>query len=182
MTRAVPTITIEDCGLALPGGVLRLVVAVASAGIVGVLAVDGAPPLVLAIVGLVATFGVLSPGSAAPAALCGLAAIVSTIYANSGDGDIDGAVLRPTVFLLVFLVHLVHVSCGLAAVVPRGARLHVSALRRPLRRFLLIQAAVFALAGLVAVLPAGRNPAQLEVLAILGITGLAALAIVLLRR
>ena len=176
MTHAVPQRAIEDFGIALPGWVMRLVVAVAAAGVVGALAVDGAPPSVLVVVALIGASGVLSPGSAAPAALCGVAAIVSTVYAGGGG------VLRPTVFALVFLLHLAHASSAIAAVVPRGARLHMAALRRPLRRFVLIQAAVLALAGLAAALPAGRNPVQLEVLATLGIAGLAALAIALLRR
>lgn len=175
MTHANPTVSIDEFGVAVPAWTIRLVAALAGAGVVWALAVDGAPPSVLVVVGLLGASGVLSPGSAAPAAMCGVAAIVSTVYSDAGA-------LRPTVFALVFLVHLLHVSSGLAAAIPRGARLHTSTLRRPLLRFVLIQAGVLALAGVAAALPAGRNPAQLEVLAALGIAGLAALAIALLRR
>ena len=175
VTHAVPVATLEDLGIALPAWMLRLVIAAASAGIIVAIAVDGAPVAVLVVLGLLAASGVLSPGSAAPAALSGAAALLSTVYATGG-------MLRPTVFALVFLVHLLHVSSAMAAVVPYGARLHLSTLRRPLRRFVVIQAVVFALAGLAAVLPAGRNPAELEVLAALGIAGTALLAIALLRR
>lgn len=169
------TVTLEEYGVALPAWALRVLLAAASAGIVIVLAVDGAPVAVLVVAGLLAASGVLSPGSAAPAALSGAAAALSAVYAG-------GVMLRPTVFALIFLVHLLHVSAGLAAVVPRGARLHLVALRRPALRFVAIQVAVFAVAGLASLIPAGRNPVSLEVLAVLGIAATAALAIVLLRR
>jgi hypothetical protein len=173
--RAVPTLSIEDCGIAVPGWVLRFAVGVVAAAIVAVLADEGAPTAVQVVFGLLAASSALSPSSAAPAALGGVAALASTVY-NAGG------VLAPAVLALVALVHLLHVTSGIAAIVPRGARLHLSTLRRPLRRFVVIQAAVFALAGLAAVAPAGRNPVTVEVLAVLGVAGLAVLAIVQLRR
>ena len=172
---AVPTVAIEDCGIAVPGWVLRLVVGAVSAAVVAVLGAEGAPVAVQVVFGLLGASSAVSPSSAAPAALGGGAALVSTVYNTSG-------MLAPAVLALVVLVHLLHVSSGLAAVVPRGARLHLSVLRRPLRRFLTIQAVVFALAGVAAVVPAGRNPVVLEVLAVLGVAGLAVFAIVQLRR
>jgi hypothetical protein len=168
-------VAIEDCGPSVPGWVLRLVVAAVSAAIVAVLGAEGAPIAVQVVFGLLAASGTVSPSSAAPAALGGGGALVSTVYH-------DGAPLAPAVLALVVLVHLLHVTCGTAAVVPPRARLFLRALRRPLARFVLIQAAVFALAGLVAVVPPGRNPTSVEVLAVLGVAGLAALAIVQLRR
>jgi hypothetical protein len=172
---AVPTLSIEDCGVAVPGWLLRLTVGVVAAGVVAVFAAEGAPISVLVVFGLVAMSCALSPSSAAAAALGGAAPLVSIVY-NTAD------VLSPAVLVLVPLVHLLHVTSGIAAVVPRGARLHLPALRRPLRRFAIIQAGVFALAGLVAVAPAGRNPVPVEVLAVLGVAGLAVLATVQLRR
>jgi len=169
------TVALERYGVALPAWVLRLVMAVASAGIIVVVAMDGAPPALLVVGGLLAASGVLSPSSAAPAVLSAGAAALSAVYA----GD---AVLRPTLFALVFLVHLLHVSGGLAAVIPRGARVHVAALRAPARRFVTIQAVTLAVAGLAVVLPAGQNPVTLEVLAVLVVAATAALAILLLRR
>ena len=171
----VPVMALEEQGAALPVWVLRLVAAMASAGIVTAVGMDGAPPAVLVVLGLIAASGVLSPGSAAPAAVAGFAALISTGYAANG-------VLRPTVFALVFLVHLLHVTSGMAAVLPNGGRLYLRALRGPLRRFVVIQAAVFAIAGLAAVLPAGRNPVMLEVLAVLAVAGTAVLGLALLRR
>ncbi|HEY0640429.1 MAG TPA: hypothetical protein VGD67_22590, partial [Pseudonocardiaceae bacterium] len=118
-----------------------------------------------------------SPGSAAPAAFGGAAALGLVIVAPGGEEP-----LRPVVLLTVTVVHLVHVLAGTAALLPRSALLHLSALARPLRRFLAIQAGVMALAGLAALLPGGRNPVLLEVLAVLGVAGAAVLAVVLLRR
>jgi hypothetical protein len=171
----VPTVAFEDLGVAVPGWVLGLAVAAVSAAIVAVLRAEGAPIAVQVVFGLVGASSVISPSSAAPAALGGAAALASTVYHTGG-------VLAPAVLALVVLVHLLHVSAGLAAIVPRGARLHLSVLRRPLRRFLAIQAAVFTLAGVAAVAPAGRNPVLLEVFAVLGVAGLAVVAMVQLRR
>jgi hypothetical protein len=172
---AVPTVSIEDCGIAVPGWTLRAAVGTVSAAIVAVLAAEGAPIAVQVVFGLLAASSVASPSSAAPAALGGVAALVSTVY-NAG------VVLAPAVFALVALVHLLHVLSGIAAVVPLGARLHLSTLRRPLWRYVTIQAAVFALAGLAAVVPSGRNPVTLEVLAVLAVAALSVLAITQLRR
>ena len=175
MSAPAPTLSIADCGIAVPGWALRLLVAAVSAAIVGVLQAEGAPIAVLVLFGFLGASSVFSPSSAAPAALGGIAALVSTVYKTGGA-------LAPAVLALVVLVHLLHVSSGLAAVVPRGARLHLSALRRPARRFVLIQTVVFAMAGISAVLPAGRNPVTIEVIAVLGVAALAVLAIVQLRR
>jgi|GEM_PF-5819554 len=172
---AVPQVAMEDFGPAVPGWVLRLAIAGVSTAIVAVLGAEGAPPAVQVVFLLLAASSVFSPGSAAPGALGGVGALVSTVYHT-------GAALAPPVLALVVLVHLLHVGCGLAAVVPPRARLHLFTLYRPLRRFLVVQAAVFALAGLVSVLPDGRNPVTVEVLAVLGVAGLAVLAIVQLRR
>jgi hypothetical protein len=173
--QTVPTIAIKDCGPAVPGSLLRLLVAAVSAAITAVLAAVGAPLAVQAVAGLLGGASVISPSSAAPAALGGGAALVYTVYHSGGP-------LAPAVLALVVLVHLLHVSAGLAAVVPHRAKLHLSVLRRPLRRFLAIQAAVFTLAGVAAVAPAGRNSVLLEVLAVLGVAAIAVLAIIQLRR
>jgi len=172
---AVPTISIESCGVAVPAWFARLVVGAVATAVLVVTSTYGAPVAVMFIGGLLAASCVLSPGSAAPAALGGMAAFVPVVYGA-------GAQLRPELLALVFLVHLLHVSSGVAAVLPRGARLHLSALRRTGLRFLAVQATVFALAGLAVVLPGGRNPWHLEVLAVISVAGLAAFALVLLRR
>jgi hypothetical protein len=174
-SRPEQALAVEDCGPWVPGWVLRLVVGAVSAAVVAVLGAAGAPVAVQVVFGLLAASATASPGSAAPAALGGGGALVTTVYH-------DGGALTQPVLALVVLVHLLHVTCGIAAVVPPRARLFLRALRRPLARLLLIQAAVFALAGLVAVAPPGRNPVAVEVLAVLGVAGLATLVTVQLRR
>lgn len=171
---AVPTVSIEDCGIAVPGWTLRVAVGAVSAAIVAVVGAEGAPIAVQVVFGLLAVSSVISPSSAAPATLGGIAALVSTVYNGGG-------VLAPAVLALVALVHLLHLLSGIAAVVPLGARLHLSVLRRPLRRYLTIQAVVFALAGLAAAMPPGRNSVALEALAVLAVAALCTLAIVQLR-
>jgi hypothetical protein len=169
-----PVISIDDCGVALPAWALRLAVALVAAAVVAVLALDGLPPATLIVLALLAAATALSPASAAPAALAATAALATLL--SSGGG------LRPTVLALVPLVHLLHVTSAVTAVVPRGARVHMPALRRTAARFLAVQASVFALAGLAALLPHGPTPAHLEVVTVLGVAALAVMAIVLLRR
>lgn len=172
---AVRVVSIDDCGPAVAAWTLRLAVAAVTAAVIAAMTVNH-PPVALVFAGVLLGAGVLlSPGSAAAAALSALAALVSVVYGS-------GAPLQFSVLALVLLVHLLHVTCGLAAVVPRGARVHLSALRRPARRFALVQLAVFALALLSAALPAGRNPWHLEVVAIVAIAGLAAAVLVVFRR
>ena len=172
--QGVPTLSIDDCGVAVPAWSLRLAVAAVAAAMVAVLAADGLPGTPLVVAGLFGLATVLSPGSAAPAGFSALTALLALLG--------GGAQLRPTVLVLVFLVHLLHVTSALAAVVPRGARVHLPALRRAALRFAVIQAAVFTLAGFAALLPSGPTPAHLEIVATLAVAGLAGLAIVLLRR
>jgi hypothetical protein len=89
----------------------------------------------------------------------------------------DGEVL-----LMVPMVHLLHVSCGIAGLVPLRSRLHLAALRAPALRFMSIQAGVFALLGVLALTPVEHPPALLELGAIIGVAVMAVLVIVLLNR
>jgi hypothetical protein len=168
-------VSVRDAGASVPAWTMRLVVAVVAAGIVGVMRADGAPVALVVVGVLLALASVLSPGSAAPAGLSAAAAVISAAYTS-------GVQLRPAMLALVVLVHLLHVTSGLAAILPRGARLHVSALHRPLRRFVAVQIGVLALVGVASVIPGGPNPWHLEVIAILGMAGLAAVALLLVRR
>jgi hypothetical protein len=116
---------------------------------------------------------VYAPASPAPAGVVvGVAVMV---------GIAGGDPLRGEVLLLIPCVHLFHVLCGIAGAVPVAGRVHPRALRAPALRFVLIQAVVFGLVLLSAVLPAGRTPVALEVAALGGLTALA-LTIVWLQR
>lgn len=161
----------------MPAWVLRLAVAVTCGALVGVLALDGAPPAFLFVLALLAAASVLSPSSAAPAGLCGGTVLGLVIVSPDGSDP-----LRLAVLAIIVLVHLAHVLCGIAALVPLGSRLYLPVLRRPMTRFVLIQASVFALAAFTLVLPAGRTPVPLEVAAVLGVAAAAGFAVVLLRR
>lgn len=175
--RVKPVVALADSGPVLPGWVLRAALALVCGALIAVLAADGAPGSYVGVLGLVALATAMSPSSAAPAAMGGAAVLGLVIVDPAGDDA-----LRPAVLAVVFLVHLVHVGCGIAAVVPRGAVVHLSVLRRPLVRLLVIQTGVFALAGLAAVLPRWRNPALLEVAATAAITAVAVLGVLLIRR
>jgi hypothetical protein len=159
----------------LPAWMLRLGLAAIAAGIVAVLSTEGVPGGVLIIFGFVALAALLVPASLAAAVLGGGAALVLAVFS-------DGNPVRPAVLATIVLVHLLHVVTGLVAVIPAGSRIHLTALRRPALRFLGIQAAVFALVALAWRLPRSQTPALIEIAALLGVTGIAALALVLLRR
>jgi hypothetical protein len=177
MTAPTPVISIDDCGVALPAWALRLLVALVAGAVVAVLAADGVPVATLTVLALMGAATAVSPASAAPAALAVAAALATLLGAGGADGP-----LRPAVLALIPLVHLLHVTSALSAVVPHGARLHLPALRRTAQRFLAMQAGVFALAGVAWLLPHGTTPAHLEVVTVLGVAALAAIAIALLRR
>jgi len=53
---------------------------------------------------------------------------------------------------------------------------------RPLRRFVVVQAVTFAVAGLAALLPTGRNPTVVELAGLVASTGLVGVAIWLVAR
>jgi hypothetical protein len=89
----------------------------------------------------------------------------------------DGNNLGVLAVLLIPLLHLGHVLAGIAGVLPIGARLHLSAFRRPLRRYLLIQVAVLTLAAVALVLPAGRIDPIVEVAGLLAAAGIALVAL-----
>ncbi|MPZ83129.1 MAG: hypothetical protein GEV28_23140 [Actinophytocola sp.] len=79
---------------------------------------------------------------------------------------------------MIPVVHLFHVSCGLAGVLPVTGRVHLRALRKTAVRFVLVQAIVFALVGVAALLPVRQTPAVLEVTALLGLTAIALVILV----
>lgn len=171
----VPVISITDRRGTVPDWILRFTLAAIAAGIVAVLSTEGVPPGALMILGLVALAALLVPASPAAAVLGGGAALLLAVYS-------DGDPVRPAVLSMIVLVHLLHVLTGLVAVIPVGSRVHLTALRRPARRFLAVQATVAVLALLAWQLPRSETPAVIEIAALLGVTGVAALVLVMLRR
>ncbi|NUT92654.1 MAG: hypothetical protein HOY78_11545, partial [Saccharothrix sp.] len=95
---------------------------------------------------------------------------------------LGGEPARPAVFVLVALVHLLHLLCAYAALVPTRSRIHPSALRAAALRFLAVQAGVLVLAAVVLLLPGGRTDAAVEVIGLVCAAGLVVGAVVLLRR
>lgn len=172
---SMPVVTIVDRRGTMPDWVLRLGLAAVAGGLVAVLSTEGAPPGVLIVLALVALAAVLVPASPAAAVLGGGAALLLAVY---GSGD----PVRPAVLATVVLVHLLHVLSGLVAVIPMRARVHLTVLRRPALRFAGIQALVFAMAALAWRLPRSETPALIEIAALLGVTGVAAVVLMLLRR
>ncbi|AHH95924.1 putative secreted protein [Kutzneria albida DSM 43870] len=160
-------------GRGVPGWGLRAAVGVVGALIVLVLAVQGVTAVLLGLVGFVAVAAVALPGSPAAMLLIGVSAVATAV--------LPGEPLRWEVLVLIPLVHLLHLSCALAAILPRGGRLHLAALRAPVRRFAFVQAGAFGLAGLVALLPSDRADPVVEALGLLGAAGLVLLVAALLR-
>jgi hypothetical protein len=80
--------------------------------------------------------------------------------------------LSPAALAMIPLAHLVHVSCAIAGMLPLRARVHLAALKRPAVRYLMVQAGVFLIAGIAALMPEGVTPAVLEVLALLSVAAL----------
>jgi hypothetical protein len=157
-----------ELGTGIPAIALRLLIACCGAGIVAVLGNGGigGPALVLIALAVLMSAGV--PASPAPALVVLLVALSMMA--------IGGNPFSPRVLAMVPLVHLLHVSCGLAALIPVRARIQPAALRKPAVRFAAIQAGVFALAGLMAVAPTGRVPGLVEMVAV---GGIAAIAVIL---
>ena len=158
----------------LPGWTLRVVIAAAAGAIFAVLAVNGVAGVALGLLGLAGLLSVGMPSSPAPMLLL---VVVALSVAVVGTGPFTWPVLA-----MVPLVHLFHLSCSLAGLLPARSRVHVAALRGPARRFLGIQAVAFGLAGLMALIPAGRSLAALEFAALMGIAALALLLVWLLNR
>ncbi|RKT52536.1 hypothetical protein [Saccharothrix australiensis] len=166
--------TAVEPGRGRPGWVLRAAIAVVGLAVTAVLHLEGVTlaPLALyvALVGVSAAI----PASAAVALLIAYPPVALVF--------VGGHPLRPGVLALVVLLHLLHVLCAYAALIPVRSRLHLSALRRPALRFLAVQAGVLLLAAVVLLLPDGRTSAVVEVIGLLCAVGLVAGAVVLLRR
>jgi hypothetical protein len=160
-------------GRGVPASLLRVVILVVGAGIVFVtlrenVSVGGFVVLLPTVLA-----SAYAPASPAPA---GVVVAVAALVALAG-----GDPLRTEVLVLIPLVHLFHVACGLAGVVPAAGRVHLRALRAPVLRFLLVQALMAAVVMLVALLPTGRTLALFETVGLVGLTALALLVVRLQR-
>ena len=163
-----------ELGRGLPGWLLRVPAALACLVMVAVLAAERTEPAVLVAFGVVSLLAVALPASPAPALVIVLAAVLIAVD--------DPDPLRPAVLAMVPAVHLLHVACALAGMLPLRSRLHLAALRRPAVRYLMVQTGVFLVAGLAALVPRGTTPAVLEALAMLSVAALALVVARLLHR
>lgn len=155
----------------VPASRLRALTALVCLGIGVDLGLHGAGTFTIAVAGLLAVACVFVPASPAPLLLIGLAAAVLT---SSGVGPFGLGVL-----VLIPLVHLLHLSCAITALLPRGARIAPAALRAPLRRFAATQLLATIIVFIAVIVPDGRTPPILEVAALLSIAGMALAVIVL---
>ncbi|HEV7646807.1 MAG TPA: hypothetical protein VGP26_01475 [Actinophytocola sp.] len=168
MTAAVHVDT-PHLGRGMPAWFLRVAVLLAGAFVVAIPFADGALLGTLFVLCPLAVIAVYAPASPAPSGLVIAAAVMAAL---TGDDP-----LRPAVLVMIPAVHLFHVTCGLAGLVPVRGRLHPRALVRPALRFLLVEAIVFAFVGIAALLPATQIPAPIEVAAL---AGLVVVAVVIL--
>ncbi|MGQ0840800.1 hypothetical protein [Actinokineospora sp.] len=160
-----------DVGRGVSALWVRAAAGLACAGILADLALHGAAGFILGIVAILGLACVYVPASPAPLLVIGIAAMVLTV---SGDDP-----LRPGVLVMVPLVHLLHLSCAIAAVLPKGARIAPAALRPPVRRAAATELVVFAIAAVAVFVPTGRTPVIVELIALLSIAGIALVVIIL---
>ncbi len=156
-------------GRGIPAWLLRAVILVTGAAIVLLPLSEGTTTGTLFVLLPATLASVYAPASPAPAAVVVVAAVLLALA--------DGDPLRAEVLVMVPLVHLFHVTCGIAGFLPASGRVHPRALRSTALRFLLIQAVTAVIAVLVALLPDGRTQPVVEVLALAGLTGVALLVV-----
>lgn len=154
-------------GRGVPAWLLRVAVLVAGVFVVAIPTADGALLGTLFIMCPLVVIAIYAPASPAPSGLVIAAAVMAAL---TGDDP-----LRPAVLLMIPAVHLFHVTCGLAGLVPLRGRLHPRALLRPALRFLLVEAIVFAFVGVAALLPVTQIPASIEIAALAGLVVVAVL-------
>ena len=157
-------------GRGMPAWSLRVAVLVAGVFVIAIPTADGALLGTWFIMAPLVVIAIYAPASPAPSGLVIAAAVMVALL---GDDP-----LRPAVLLMIPAVHLFHVTCGLAGLVPVRGRLHVSALLRPALRFVLVEAIVFAFVGVAALLPTDAVPATLEIAALAGLVVVAVIILV----
>jgi hypothetical protein len=148
---------------------LRAAIAVVGGAVLGLLELQGLGFSLMIVFLVVLAITVAMPAAPGMTVLIGGAAMATAFM--------DGSTLSVEAVLLIPLLHLGHVLAGVAGVLPIGARLHLSAFRRPLRRYLLIQVSVLALVAVALALPAGRIDPIVEVAGLLAAAGIALVAL-----
>jgi hypothetical protein len=156
-------------GRGVPAALLRAVILVVGAAILFVPLQEGVTTGTLVVLLPAVLASAYAPASPAPAAVVVVAAVLLALA--------DPDPIRIEVLVMIPLVHLFHVVCGLAGVVPASGRLHLRALRSTALRFLLIQAVTAVVVVLLALLPAGRTQTVVEVLALVGLTAVALIVV-----
>jgi hypothetical protein len=157
-------------GAGLPVWVLRGTVLAAVGLIVILLLAEGVATAPLVAVGVFGLLSALVPASPAPAFVI-VATAVAVAITRVDPFTVPVLAMLP-------LVHIVHLGSAVAATVPATARVHLVALRPALIRLAAVQAGVFTLAGVAAMVPKGVTPMALEVA---GLAGVAVLAVVAAR-
>ncbi|MGX7825306.1 hypothetical protein ACTG9Q_09450 [Actinokineospora sp. 24-640] len=162
-----------DVGRGVSALWLRGAVGVAAGGIVLDLVLAGVPTFARWLAAALAALCVLLPAS--PVALLLILLAGGTVALSAAEP------FSPALLALIPLVHLLHLSCALAAVLPRGARIAPAALRAPARRALAVQAGVGLIVIVATFLPTGPTAPVVELVALLSSAAIA-LAVILLER
>jgi hypothetical protein len=157
-------------GRGVPAWLLRVAVLAAGLFVMAIPTADGALLGTFFIMCPLVVIAVYAPASPAPS---GLVIAAAVMVALTGDDP-----LRPAVLVMIPAVHLFHVTCGLAGLVPLRGRLHPRALLRPALRFVLVEAIVFAFVGVAALLPTDVVPASIEIAALAGLVVVAVIILV----
>jgi len=160
-------------GRGMPALVLRLAILVVGVAIVVVPLREGVTVGTLVVLLPAVLASVYAPASPAPAGVVVVAAALAALP--------DGDPLRVEVLVLIPLVHLFHVTCGIAGAIPTTGRVHLRALRAPASRFLLVQGVMAVVVLLAAWLPTGRNAPLVEAVALVGLAGVALVTVWLQR-
>ncbi|WP_436493720.1 hypothetical protein [Actinokineospora sp. HUAS TT18] len=156
-----PESMVLDVGEGVSALWLRAVIAAASGGILLDIALHNPAPVPLIFAAFLALASTVIPSSPAPLLLILTAAATLTATIDTP--------FAPGVLLLIPLVHLLHLSTAIAALLPRKARIAPKALKPPLKRAAGTQAIVWLIAIIGAGIPDGRVPMILEVAGLLSI-------------
>ncbi|MGW6933343.1 hypothetical protein ACWGE0_25025 [Lentzea sp. NPDC054927] len=150
---------------------MRLAIVLAALPVALILHLQSETIAPLIIVTVLTALTVLMPGSAGAALLIGYAALAMAFA--------DGHPLRLGVLVMIPALHLIHVTSALAAVVPVKTKIEPAALKAPVRRFAIVQALSFVVAGFAAFVPSGPNIGLVELLGLGSLT--VVIAVVALR-
>ncbi len=141
---------------------MRLAIVLAALPVALILHAESDSVAPLLIVAALTALSVFMPASAGPALLIGYSALAMAFA--------DGHPLRLGVLVMIPLLHLVHVTSALAAVVPVKTRIEPAALKAPVRRFAIVQVLTFVVATFAAFIPSGAGAGLVELLGLACLT------------